>query len=266
MTEQMRHYLFVARDVVDQYIQQIPKRAMSVPGRSIKASFSITGPQVSAERNLSHADESYHEKILRLIAHLDANNMLARARPVFLDGWNRVAAGRPAFCLETVRARKVIIPQQHVEVVPGLREFAVWIAGPNTDDLSEEKWAYKGTFLYLTETHWDNGAFATVYSGCSALQAIVNAVTGRDLFDTNPTRSFGEHSLDHPIDKLKTIGGRVSDTRLITTLYRKRYFSNEQIFTWNEKHYRVNDLLGYPLFKEHRKGQVYTLDIIFVSH
>jgi hypothetical protein len=63
-----------------------------------------------------------------------------------------------------------------------------------------------------------------MYSGCSALQSIVNFLEGRPILNTilhAGQEKFGRNDMRHPIDKLVSLGAKVNATKKITCLYRK---------------------------------------------
>jgi len=155
------------------------------------------------------------------------------------------------FVLETMLARKVIIPETHLASTPGIKHLGVWISDPDPAIFSsrDDKFETIGTFVYLTEVWLDDEA-GGIYSGCSALQAIANAVQGKALNVPNFREPLGRKSSDHPVEKLRSLGATVGDQRTIRSLYVKRCITDEQCYVWNGEPRRVNDLLGYPVFIE----------------
>jgi hypothetical protein len=89
-----------------------------------------------------------------------------------------------------------------------------------------------------------------MWSGCSALRFIVNAVSGKreDLRDNLGPESIGRDDPRHPVEKLSEIGGVKGEPRKIECLYTIRYMTDEQSFTHKGVVHRVHDILGYPLF------------------
>lgn len=136
--------------------------------------------------------------------------------------------------------------------VPSLKELAIWVSSPTAatggHDASNA-WNFDGTFLYIVESFWqEDTELATVFSGCSALQALSNVVTGQPFFKRDSNEALGRRSFLHPVEKLKGLGGIVMDERTIEVLYKTRYMTDEQCFVDDEKAYRVHDLLAYPVF------------------
>jgi hypothetical protein len=68
------------------------------------------------------------------------------------------------------------------------------------------------------------------------------------IFQAETSTEQPRGSFAHPIEKLTSIGGIVIDKRIIETLYKPRYMSDEQCFIDSDTAYRVHDLLAYPLF------------------
>ena len=44
------------------------------------------------------------------------------------------------------------------------------------------------------------------------------------------------------------MGGKIVSKKRVTSLYKMKYFTNEQSYTLNQQERRVNDLLSYPLY------------------
>ena len=145
-------------------------------------------------------------------------------------------------------ARKLIIPEPQLIATPGIKHLAVWVSDPDPAVYAQQdlEWKPKGTFLYLTEVWLDSGG--SIYSGCSALQAIVNATQGKPLNTPNVREPLGRGNCDHPVEKLRSVGAIVGDERHISALYIKRCITNEQCYTYNGERRRVNDLYGLSDF------------------
>ncbi len=250
MGQGLTDYIFIDEAALDSYIEQIPVPPAQDRKSSRKFSLSLTGPSVEMGEETSTRPLTTHEKIQKLTEFLRKANLLDERRPKQMSKGMYGDPGERPYVLETTTARKVIIPKQHLENIDGLRELAVWISDPSEDDFTDEEWEWHGTFLYLTEGHWDNKRYHSVWSGCSALQAIVNVANGAPLILPEPVgdEPYGRWCNEHPITKLGRLNSIVMDTRKITTLYRKRYMTDEQCYVVNGQKRRVNDLLAYPLF------------------
>jgi hypothetical protein len=248
----LRNYLFIDERRLSSLAEQIRARTREATKRGKKLNLCITGLGIELSEEDTWRQLSTHEKIDSLLRYLKQENLIDMARPQQRTPEEElgVPKGRP-FVLETMLARKVIIPEPQLTITPGIKHLAVWISDPDPAVYSKEDydWEKKGTFVYLTEV-WFDDTSGSIYSGCSALQVIANAVRGRDLHLPDPKESLGRKSGDHPVEKLQSIGGLIGDERQITSLYAKRCITNEQCYTWQGDLRRVNDLLGYPIFIE----------------
>jgi len=222
-------------------------------------------PRIERQRDSVPRSASPREQINAALKYLKKNKLLRERRPKSMSEVDRVDGPpgsayiypdlRTPFVFETMQARKVIFPDTTITDVKGLRELAVWVSDPLTEDFLDRETdiGFAGMFVYLTEAHWDDGELRTVWSGCSALQAVANfanrtgKVVSLDNIDTGDV--FGRGSNEHPVSCLRRCGGIASgDVRTITTLYRLRYITDEQYHVYDEVSYRVCDLLGYPIF------------------
>jgi hypothetical protein len=243
-------YLFVDEDLLRRYTEQIRDRFAQEKDHSWSISANLAGPKIESSRRAKRRELNVYERIDLLEVYLDVTKDLANERPQSYDELH--GADVPRFVRETTEAVKVIIPSPHLEHVNGLKSFAVWVADPDASVYSHEDYVWRGTFLYLTEMHWDTLGFSTTFSGCSALQAIVNAALGKELVSHPPQEEtwepFGRGSHLHPLTKLQKLGVTISDKRKIKTLYRTRFMTNEQCYTVAGEERRVNDLLAYPVY------------------
>ncbi len=231
-------YLFVDMERVSSYLDQIGNRDRSERKRTWNFSMSLSGPRFDTKQETVSREKTSHEKIRSLIGDLDSRNLLQRHRPTSMGD-----SAKP-FCLEVMDARKVILPAESIEAIPGLREFAVWVSDPLQDEVQNTDSNTHGTYLFLTESFWDLGVFHTVFSGCSALRAIVNTVKGKPFIDIG-----SDWIVTHPVDKLRELGGVALDSRKIESLYRTRYMTDEMFVGGGRgTSGRCNDLLGYPVF------------------
>ena len=186
------------------------------------------------------------EEFGRLLNGLERAGRLEKLRPSKLSDYDP-----RKLIFETVEATKVVFPEKLLKAtVPAVRELAVWVADPDNrilDRRSDDRYDFSGTFLYLVTPIYSEGIGETIYSGCSALQAISNLITGRPLLDTDWDEPLGRRSFLHPTDKLRTIGGIIVDRRQVEVLYQCRYMSDEQCFNDGKRAHRGHDLLAYPL-------------------
>jgi hypothetical protein len=242
-TSSLADYIYIEDAVLDNYIKQISPKKNWKRNLDWKFSLSLTGPKLDVSQNISKDAGTAHEKLLLLLSFLLTENMLVLRRP-FGEEDSKCNAH---FVWETTVATKVIFPHERLSAIPGLSQFAVWVSDPDPSDFTDEPWKWHGTFLYLTETYWDAAGYRTTYSGCSALQAILNIVNGNEILDRNWDEPLGRNNSRHPLEKLRKAGGVVGVPQEIETLYRMRYMTNEQCFTFKGHERRVHDLLGYPI-------------------
>jgi len=242
-------YLFIDEDLLRRYTEQIRDQFAQVEETSLSVSASLAGPKVEASRRKRRKELNSSERIDLLNVYLDVTKDIALSRPPAYQ--EPFGEDVPRFVRETTTASKVIIPAPALESVKGLSSFAIWVSDPDPSVYSKKDYVWRGTFLYLTEMHWDTLPFRSTFSGCSALQAIVNASLGKELVsyqEQDTWEPFGRGSHDHPIEKLKRLGATVSGERRIETLYRTRFMTNEQCYVFNHEERRVNDLLAYPIY------------------
>lgn len=241
----MRNYIFVDEGRLQLLVDQLDAPALATNKLVAKLAVSLAGPTLEVAREAERSNESSHLKIDRLLDYLGSAKLLG-ARPPRMPLYSDDPVD---FVLEQTLATKVIVPTDAL-AASGLQNLVVWVSEPETSTMSirENKWDFVGTFLYLTERPFDMGQCHTVFSGCSALQMVSNAASGKPLLTKNPSEALGRWSSAHPIDKLVSLGGVVVDERKIECLYRVRYVTDEQCFEYNGSSIRVNDLLGYPIY------------------
>lgn len=244
---QIRNYIFIDEALLDDFIDQIDLVPIVRPSASKKVSLSITGPSVEINQTAMERAHKVHEKIELLENFLSQNKMISYSRLEEMPE-DRVDAQTPLFFIETMVARKVIFPRNLLLEFDSLTNLCVWVSDPNEELYVNQPWVWRGTFLYLTQGHWDSGKLKSFWSGCSALQVIVNKIEGFPLFSRSSNEIYGRHNADHPVDKLKSLGAFVGEERKISSFYMMRYPTNEQCYTVNGEIRRVNDLLAYPIY------------------
>jgi hypothetical protein len=261
------------------YLDQIPD-ARSEVKRSQAFGLSATGPKYELTASKAPKLPNVHEEIETLLQYLRDEDLLdthrpnsaADALPYDTEALRRQLgeAGWPAdqlpvpievetreprhFVFESMTATRVVFRPELLDTV-GNPKIAVWISDPYEEDLpkEEEPLVYTGTFLYLTEMYMDDGPYSWWMSGFSALQLLADALQDDRIIQiprADALGSLGRGSADHPIVKLERLGGVITGTRYITSLYTKRYISNEQSFVHAGREMTVCDLLGYPIFIE----------------
>jgi hypothetical protein len=246
-SKKFKDFIFVDLCMIDKFVEQTGDVFAEVDKKSWKLSASITGPAVEVSKTKEHIPLKTHEKIDLIERLLRSQGDLYEARPDTIPAMDNA---RPRFVVETALATKVVLPLTGTASVKGLSSVSVWVSDPDPALYINEPYDWRGTFLYLCEIHWDSATAVSFLSGVSALQVVVNFSRGVSFFDiiADEFEPFGRARDLHPVDKLKEIGGVVMDKRRIRSLYRIRYFTNEQSYKFEGQKRRVNDLLGYPLY------------------
>ncbi len=132
----------------------------------------------------------------------------------------------------------------------------VCISDPPEPILPRGEWDFSTSFLFLVEElgefRWPGGWFI---SGISSLRVVAQVLTDpriestASLFDlSSSTDRFGRWQSDHPIERLREIGGVVGTPRRITTVYKIAYMTDEQSYPFRGQELRVSDILAYPLY------------------
>lgn len=211
---------------------------------TIEASL-LGGPKVSQKFEKNEKDFDTIDKLFAIWDYLKTNDLISTARP---NSIYEAKESEGEFIFENVIAHKLFFPKSKLTEFNGLDHLVVWFADPDTTKLSDEPYTFTGTFLFLVEALYDRGEFRQTLSGCSALQAMSNIISGQQFYTQNWDEPLGRNNANHPLQKLQDIGAVYLQKQEIKTIYRKRYMTNEQCFMYKDKKYRCNDLLGYPLF------------------
>jgi len=240
---------------------QLPSRFTHHSSKDWNLELSITGPKLAAKHSGAPRELNLYERIELLESHLRESGDLRDGRPQSLSDLGYPTG--PRYFFEHTDAVKLIVPAPALAAAKGLSGLGLWISNPDFALGPSDRDYFRGSFLFLIEAHWDDLPFTHMMSGCSALQAVLNGISGtylstesasysglRDPITRNFTRGepFGCGSHDHPIEKLQRIGAHASDRRRITSLYRLRYMTDEQCFSSSEGRDRFHDILGYPLY------------------
>jgi hypothetical protein len=239
----LRSYIYVSEYMVQKYFEQIQYFDGADKDTNMSFSLSLAGPSVDLnQKKKENATEA--EKILKIEKFLENTSDLSYSRPQ--ESGNDVEA--TGFVMETFTARKVIVPCRFSKLLRGMYFFTVWISDPDPAVYVEEDYVWRGTFLYLVGGWCDTNEYHSTLSGCSALQFIMNVAEGKNPLKIANQEPLGRGNDLHPVDKLKRLGALVSGQRKLTSLYRKRYVTNEQCYEYADKKRRVNDLVGYPIY------------------
>ncbi|MEZ7278476.1 hypothetical protein [Pseudoalteromonas sp. 68 DY56-GL68] len=254
---ELNTYTFINEALIDSYFFQLPNELRKKDFKVKKSiSFSLGGPKVSASQEVDDKELSYVEKISIINRVLLNSDSISLARPVeAYDSWGNIynpprESDNTRFVLESFSAKKVIIPTGKNFKFPHVKYIVVWVSDPDPGIYTEEEFVWRGSFLYLVQIMEDQYNYQSVISGVSALQALSNIIDGRPFFEFSKCKGepLGRWSNKHPLDKLVDLGGEVSDERQLTSLYKKRYITDEQCYEYDGEKRRVNDLLAYPLW------------------
>ena len=132
----------------------------------------------------------------------------------------------------------------------------IWVSDPvELRKSSYARWEFPGAFVFLVEELGDfSWSKPYAITGISALRLIVDFLsTGQDYSKSvqgvaGSPDEFGRDSSKHPIQKLVEAGGYVGRSRIIESVYKIAYMSNEQAAEINGHEVRVCDILAYPLY------------------
>jgi hypothetical protein len=244
LNERIVDYIYVDEKRVDSYIDQMG----GIPPKTKKVSATTTislSPSIQLKNEADASGHSLTEKVEFLRRTLVIGGKSELQRPISLQAHGEV---RRPFVHESCLARKVTFSGEIVREHLGADNFSVWISDPDPKTLNGPGWTFRGSFLYLTETKFDEGGPTSLWSGRSSLQVLANAAQGRPLLEASPGEPMGRGSVEHPIEKLRAIGGVVGDQRSIETIYKVRFMTDEQVFNIEGDEHRVHDILGYPIY------------------
>jgi hypothetical protein len=249
--KKLETFYYIDDKQIKMYLDQIPKSKKKQKKIKNTIGLGITGPKIDMTIEEEQKILTLFEQIKLLEIELLDNDLMTFARPESIYAPFK----KPLqFIYEKTTATKLIFPKEVTNKLNGLNHLAVWISDPSPNSLIklEKGWECSGTFLYLLETIGDSGVYQLQHSGVTALLALSNTILGYNFFDTalnkNGEETFGRSNFIHPVEKLKSIGAIIIDEREIETLYRCRYVSNEQAYTYLGTKHLVHDLLAYPIY------------------
>jgi len=211
--------------------------------RSIGAT--LAGPTANIALEETSETRSYEEKISFLLEHLAESNNLTNIRPSEMP---KNYTLNPPFVHESCQAISFIIPCCDELNKAGINAIKLWVSKPDHGDFVDEDWNWSGSYLFLTEIHFDDGEYHSLYSGCSALRFVANAVAGNKFLDMPGEEILGRFDKRPITTKLMQLGALPSEARKIEVLYRIRYMTDEQWHMDDGVERRVHDILGYPIF------------------
>lgn len=252
--EPLRNFIYLNPSRLHELFEQ----SASTPGVRIKrskvgagANFGVLNAKAEFELESTHDGGRLIPIMLEtVIDALRESGQLAALRPQRLDEFTDSPL---RYVYERCIATRVYLP-----VSPELREkhgappeLTVWVSNPHESvDIPTDTWDWIGTYLYLVEegdaapVEDNEETYKGLLSGVSALHGLVSHAS-EDLGPHDLGHPLGRGTSEHPIDKLRSYGARVSLEREIETLYQVRYMSDEQGGFDGGK--RFNDLLGYPI-------------------
>jgi hypothetical protein len=146
------------------------------------------------------------------------------------------------FLEKNIKARKFFVPVE-IKEAKDIDHLIVWVCEP--DEITPyENFEEKGSYLFLIESFWEDDNYHAMISGCSAFQWVV-----KNAFDKSDDVWHKHDRSDDrdPIKCLVDLGAIDQGEKVISTLYRRRYMSNEQMYKLKGIQYRGFDVVGYPV-------------------
>ncbi|QWZ62762.1 hypothetical protein [Aeromonas sp. FDAARGOS 1417] len=242
----IQNYIFLNSEMIESICHQVFFGEMKAKYMEKNVSVGTSGINVGF--NIKEKDITSILYKLKVVEELiDKESLKINFRPSTLD---MAYANSFSFVKETFDAYKVIIPMPENIFSEKTSHIVLWVSEPDPQQYVNDGLNYLGTFLFLVESFNATPAFREMISGCSALQYVYNL--SKDLDESARHQSgeepFGRWNFIHPLDKIKSMGGKVVSKKKITSLYKMKYFTNEQSYTFNQQERRVNDLLSYPIY------------------
>lgn len=162
------------------------------------------------------------------------------------------------YVFEQIVATPVVLPLKDKlpEGVTSPDALNIWIGDPPELLEPRGEWDFSSSFLFLVEElgefQWPMPWFM---SGISSLRLVAEVLTEsrelsiENMFDLRSSADrFGRWQSDHPVERLRGIGGVVGSPRRIECVYKIAYMTDEQAYPRGEEVLRVSDLLAYPLY------------------
>lgn len=239
----LRSYLYINEGLVNSYLEQlggVPRRRLQK--RSIEGAFS--GPRATMSVDESTEALGIEQRIVQLQHRLEKNGSLTSKRPHYVASFS---VNPPPIVHEHCIAQSFLLRcPVALQGLEGMR-IKLWVSTPDSSDFTDGEWDWFGSYLFLTEVHFDDRPYHHFISGCSALRLIFNAVNNRPLLEIEE-ETLGRFDRRTMIEKLISLGAMPGERRSIETLYYIRYMTNEQWHGDAKGGRRVHDIVGYPLF------------------
>lgn len=233
---------FYAYETIDHYVAQLG----GIPAKLAKKftyGATGTGPTASVTLERSTVDASYNQKTNWLITQFENKGLLTKRRPTEMLRHD----SQTILVRERCMARCFTISKSFLPPDMQMAALRVWMSEPDPADFTDEEWKWRGSYLFLTEIHLDNDSYHHIYSGCSALRMIANALSSKEPTHRAGKEILGRFDERSVMEKLTSLGGIPSEQRIIDALYFVRYMTDEQWHHDVGSSRRVHDILGYPL-------------------
>jgi hypothetical protein len=243
----LKDFVFIDGPRLERLIAQVPSMLSIFEDAKAEFGISLIAAKASVKDVGDTGPRSSMRKIRKLERYLTDEGLLNTARPTRMPH-GLYDANQMWWVKETFRARRVMVPTPDLDKSLGLKHLDVWISDPVQCESSTDEWDWTGSFLYLPTVHFDTQSTYGVISGCSALQFVMNAAKGRNLYECDFQEPLGRRNCSHPVEKLANLGAIVSDSRQLQSLYYVRYITNEQVYAPSGVEQRVNDIVGYPIY------------------
>lgn len=243
-------YLYVDQRRLRGYLEQLAQSKGTDKHTELEVGLSLKGPSVSAKQISETREATDHEGIVRLLAWLQVKKQLETTRS--LRPLDYRMGMLDSFIHETMTAQKVVLPMAASQIVPGLKELAIWVSQPTNDALSGTGYG-EGTFIFLIEAYWEKDErCGGGLSGFSAMDWILlrykKGIVKSDMELLPLAQDLHQRQRPDPMEILRMEGAYISTPRLIRALYRIRYVDDETFFTKGKTRHRSFSIVGYPVF------------------
>lgn len=242
----LREYIFLNYGVIESFCDQILFGKVTQEHIDKKISVGTSGVKIEFEKKEKNIESIFY-KIELIEDIISYQGKKISFRPSTLDTADEHSF---KYVKETFDAYKVIIPVPINVYSDKVSQIVLWVSEPDPEQYVNDGRSFIGTFLFLVESFNATPEFCGMMSGCSALQYVYNLSKNLDesALHQSGGEPFGRWNYIHPLEKIKSMGGEIVSKKRVTSLYKMKYFTNEQSYTLNQQERRVNDLLSYPLY------------------